>query len=328
MPRNITNPSLDLRTYVQPLQNHGPAWRAARERQRVEALGSMQREINERLACEFADRFPHFHQMHLLHPSASEARDLARTSHQVRKLGWRGAQWMAAITGLDLTDERQAGWVVAWRNYPQFLRFDEAWEGPFRVPSGIPITPPSDELHEQWQPDTSIWDVEDAAWHELELGMGGPATVELTHDLAVAHYNVPHRSSDLFSRLQKWTQSATRVRVAMYLDYWQRIDYNDGTLPDDPYDPLHWGHDTRIRTLLVRTADQTPIELTPAFDPEVLEYTTAVSLDGAEVLLAYFDPLLSNDSVTKDMTASLITLTVKANNGLTKRVYTVRLEGT
>ena len=290
------------------------------EAKRKEALEYMRNAITERLACVFADAHPHFHEMHLLHPNPVEARSLASLSLQVRKLGWIGAQWIATVEGLDNTDLKQYAWVF-YIHDTRFLDYDEAWDTsrPFRTPEGIPITAPSSEQHEQWQPETNFWDVQDAARHELEINAGGLMTALLRSMWAEDNPN-------------RMAANAAVALVHSYLSYYLA---STSPLPDDIYNPIYWGHDARMKTLKLAElqVNGNPIILTPEFDPEILEYSASQPLVNYQFLNGdkptFFDPLMSySKNVTQTWEATnqandTLVFTVIAKDGTSKRVYKI-----
>ena len=296
------------------------------EEDRAELLAKLQAVTNAWLACQFTDAFPNFHELHLLHPNPVEARDLARISLRVRKLGWRAAEWKATIEGLDKTEQVQYSWLKGHLNgRPKFLETTRAWDVsiPFRTPSGIPITRPSLEQHEQWQPETNLWDVEDAAMHELELGMGGPASMYL-HDLLTAAGSV---TVGTVNSPGKTDREVARARVVSYLAHYRVLRSSE--LPEDIYSPLHWGHDARLKTLALAepfTSGGAAIPLTPDFDPETLTYTVNRPLLGATMTGTFFDPLLrvaGDTRVEFNSGSTRMTVTVTAKDGVTSRAYII-----
>ena len=290
------------------------------ERIRQETLARMREDITAALAYVFADDFPHFHEMHLLHPNPVESAELARAAFRARRIGWRGAQWLATVEALELTkagDPNTFGrlWLRAV-HYWRPLQYKQYWDidTPHRVPSYVPIGTPSQEAHEQWQPETSLWDIEDAAAHELELGAGGWATYQL-RDL--------WPSTDATRK----AVDAVRARVHRYLKHWKAAT----ALPDNPYDPNHWGHDARLQELRIREFNEgREIRLRPRFHPDVLFYgTSQVLLDHEDNGTTFFDPLMTlAANVSKRLTNThqerdTLEVTVTAADGTTTRVYKI-----
>ena len=285
---------------------------------------------NDWLSTQFSEAFPHFHEMHLMHPNPVEARDLAQISLRVRKLGWRAAEWVATIEGLDRTNPTHYSWIRQLQaGRPKFIETTTAWDVsvPFRTPDGIPVTRPTLEQHEQWQPETNLWDVEDAAMHELELGMGGPASMFL-HDLLTATGSLTVGTVNAPGMVDR---EVNRARVVQYLNHYRTIDLARN-LPEDIYSPLHWGHDTRLKTLVLTepvASGGTAIALTPEFDPETLNYTVSQPLVGAAMSGTFFDPLLSiiqDTSVSFNPENTKMTVTVTAKDGVTSRAYVITTE--
>ena len=274
-------------------------------------LPKMREYITDRLEYIFDEIHPHFHEMHLIHPNPQEARDIAAISLKIRKMGWRAAQWLAVVEGLDMSINSHFYYMLY---ADDFMRFDLAWDltHEFRVPEGIPLTTPSNEQHEQWQPETNLWDVEDAARHELELSAGGLASLVLKN----------HLPEDNKERL---AIEAAEHRVATCLQL-----YRSGkvTLPEDIYDPIYWGRDSRIKFLDLRVGRRVGeiIDLTPDWDPDVLSYTTTQPVQNAYVdRLTFFDPFLNagiNVAIDRSE-AKKLSLTVTAKDGVTKKTYTI-----
>ena len=297
---------------------------------RVWFLKKLQEITNKWLACQFENAFPNFHELHLLHPNPVEARDLARISLRVRKIGWRAAEWKATLEGLDNTESVHYSWMLALYNgRPNFLETTRAWDVsvPFRTPDGIPITRPSLEQHEQWQPETNLWDVEDAAMHELEIGMGGPASMYL-HDLLTATGSL---TVGTVNAPGKTDREVNRARVVQYLNHYRTIPLSRD-LPEDIYSPLYWGHDARLKSLVLTepvAVGSTVIALTPDFDPETLSYTTGQPLVGMGMTGTFFDPFLNlrHDTSTKfNEDNTQVTITVTAKDGVTSRAYVISVQ--
>ena len=320
----------DLRAEV-PMWRNPLTFTAERfDYDRGRVIAKLQEVANAWLACQFSDAFPNFHEMHLLHPNPVEARDLALISLRVRKIGWRAAEWKATFEGLDNTDHTHFAWILGHLiGRPKFLETTRAWDlsVPFRTPDGIPITRPSLEQHEQWQPETNLWDVEDAAMHELELGMGGPASMYL-HDLLTATGSL---TVGTVNAPGKTDREVNRARVVQYLNHYRTIPLSRD-LPEDIYSPLYWGHDARLKSLVLTepvAVGSTVIALTPDFDPETLSYTTGQPLVGMGMSGTFFDPFLNlrDDTSTKfNEDNTQVTITVTAKDGVTSRAYVISVQ--
>lgn len=272
------------------------------------------------------------------HPNPKVRRHHMEIVRSLRDVAWRAEQIRAALLALDPLNDTHYRWLffvdlsLNWADtglhpplfrrsahYPDHSLWD--LDHPWTLPSGIPLGEPRDEEREEWA--LSLYDFEQAAMLELEIGMGGPASVELVNDLNNTLYNAAARRNEPFTRAQRFRFQATRVRVAQYLDHWHRRDHVGHDLPADPYNPYHWGHDNRLEKLSVQDDDRQPIEITPDFDPDTLEYASTESLENAQVLISFFDPFLEvATDVSKDMSASLIKLTVTSKAG-EERIYTV-----
>ena len=329
--------ALVVNTRIRDLRAELPNWAIPQtftteifEEDRGWLLAKLQEVTNAWLACQFSDAFPNYHDLHLLHPNPIEARDLARISLRVRKLGWRAAEWKATFEGLDNTEYAHYSWIRGHLNgRPKFLETTRAWDVsvPFRTPDGIPITRPSLDQHEQWQPETNLCDVEDAALHELELGMGGPASMRL-HDLLTVTGSV---TVGTVNAPGKTDREVARSRVANYLTYYRALQ-RSSDLPDDIYSPLHWGHDARLKTLTLTEpfeAGGGPISLTPEFDPETFTYTADRPLVGAGMSGTFFDPLLnviSDVRIVLNSGNTQMTITVTAKDGVTSRAYVIAVQ--
>lgn len=290
-----------------------------REQRRFKALSKFDVEGERRREAIFERELPYHHFARVLHPSPVERLRVARAAREVRRVGWRQAQWQATVRALDTANELHWRWLWSIGNW-SWEKNDLAWllDEAHRVPAGIPLGAPTAEDRNKWHPDTDLWDIEDAAAFELEIGAGGTATL-LLRDMWPE--DDPRRMAAV----------ATVSRVHTYLSLHQAR--RDG-LPDDPYDPVHWGHDARIKALALHepfSAGGAAIVLTPAFDPDVLEYTVDQPLAQAEVTAEFFDPLLTQRSDLTDQRnrgSTRLTLTVLAKDGTTSRVYTIRVEGT
>ena len=160
--------------------------------------------------------------------------------------------------------------------------------------------------------------------HELELGMGGPASMFL-HDqlttagsVTVGTVNAPGKTD----------RELARSRVANYLTYYRALR-RSSDLPEDIYSPLHWGHDARLKTLTLTEpfeAGGGTISLTPEFDPETLAYTADRPLVGAGMSGTFFDPLLrvaGDTRVGYNPANTKMTITVTAKDGVTSRAYVI-----
>ena len=240
-------------------------------------------------------------------------REAAKIDRKIRKIGWHEELWKAMIKGLDLSVAPEWRYLLSmsfwgWAENDLAWKFDE----PFKVPPAITPESPTKEIKDKWAPETTLWDIEDAAAYELEIGAGGRGTLNLY---------------DMWSDTDARHLQVDKVRslVHTYLSYHlARVD----ALPDDPYDPNEWGHDARIKNLVLHNFSRLPIVFTPSFDPDVLSYTVNEPLIGFSVqTMEFFDPLLtSNRNVVAEITTTSITYTVLARDGSTQRVYKIVVE--
>ena len=253
-----------------------------REVHRSKLLDRFGKESERRREALFDKFHPYAHHSRLLHPSPLEARELAQAAFRVRKIGWRGAQWLATMRALDMTNE------LHWRYVFSIYRFqgdvdDRMWNIsiPHRVPTGIPIGSPSAEDRQHWHPEASHYDMDEAALREMEIECGGASAI-------ILHSQIDSGRA---------ARTATFTRLAEYLAYYRGQDQED--LPDDPYDPLNWGHDSRAKSIRLHRPDNGPeILYTPDFDPEVSQYHVDQPLAGCTFQFEFFDPLMNMDSVT------------------------------
>ena len=261
---------------------------------------------------------PHAHHSRMLHANAFEVWHLARAHWVIRKIGWRGAQWQATMRALD------------WENNETHLKFlmglalvadthsdDRMWRfEAHSVPEGVPLGTPTASDIQDWHPETTLWDLGDAAKHELFMYAGGEIFQFLYVNLAA---DDPRRRA----------VEAARTRVELYLNYYYN---NRNNWPDDPYDPNNWGHDTRLKNFEMRELrfNGKIIVLEPSFDPDVLEYTVNQPLLNAVITITeFYDPLLTfanNITTTTNRDSTVSTVTVRANDGTTTRTYTFRVD--
>ena len=178
------------------------------------------------------------------------------------------------------------------------------------MPAGIPKGRPTDEDRAKWQPEPTFWDVQDAAMHELELGAGGAATL-LLRGLWPA--DNPNRMA----------AEATVTRVHKHLDHILK-----NGVPDDPRDPNEWGHDARLKSLVITDLGANRVvPLMPRFDPEVTAYTANAPIaPPASIDYAPVHPLTPAPVRAYSRGNSVLTITVLAADGVTSRVYTVTVE--
>ena len=173
---------------------------------------------------------------------------------------------------------------------------------PWRTPPGIPVGTLTDYQKKFFLIEPSVEEVELVACFELEEGMGGIATMFL-------HDQLPDTDQ---SRLK------TRARVETYLMK------NRQSIPGDPWDPNHWGHDARLSDIVIKEHG-TKVALTPAFDPEVLSYTINSPISGSTITVVKSDTFASS-SIAYATDSTSFTITVTAKDGVTVRKYKVSVE--
>lgn len=255
----------------------------------------------------------HFDDTKLLHTDPKHRAILAKAALYVRKVSWREAELISTFK-LFNKEGMEPSVDGAYRRFywmsGMYLDDVHGIQSPFwwdttnehglgeNLAPWISIGTPTEEDRLAWQPEPTIWDVEDAAFHELELHMGGMASMYL-HGLL----DDPEE-----------TRKDAGQRVALYL-----AD-NRRKIPKDPWDPNNWGHDARLKSLVMKNAQSEVIPLSPEFDPDVLEYT--VSGDTANSTTKP-TPVDTRATVVPAHTASASTYTVTAKDGVTKRVYKV-----
>lgn len=275
---------------------------------------------------------PRIDELHFLHPDPSTYREIARTLRRVRLGGWKQALLRATIRDLDLSNEVHWRWIGNYNRLRSYhLRVEHADpDVPLEIPDGIPLGTPTDEERRVFHPETTLWDIEAAAMREIELGMGGPASIVL-HDqlttaatLTIGDFRVPGMTE----------RSAVLSRVGNYLTYYRALR-RPADWPEDPDDPLHWGHDARMKTLALaelRTTG-TPIRIRPDFDPDTTEYTTNQPIVNATFVNGevptFFDPLMTYAKNVRSSYANThqaqdtLVYTVTANDGRTTRIYRI-----
>ena len=246
----------------------------------------------------FNRQLPYSHHARLVHPNPHEALDVARAAFMIRRIGWWGAKWQAIVRGLDLSTTLHERYLMSlyvydWQNDACAWAMDE----PFTVPDGIPLTEPSADERRDWHPDTTLYDIEDAALLEVEIGVGGPAS-------ALLHSRMTNGVAP---------RNAVMDRVAAYMDFYRALK-KPTDLPSDPYDALNWGHDSRAKNIRLTQPGGAEINYTPAFDPEVLEYDVDRDLEGCTFEVELFDPLLDSQSTAELLKAQSIVDTRGANS--------------
>ena len=282
-----------------------------RENLRTNLLSEIPKYQDEIRRDRFDKLVPHIDELHLLHPNPISYRTIAKAAREARELGWRLLVYKATIEGLDLTNDTHWRWLalihvagylgvrIQSNSNPHNQSRSPIFhlETPLAFPEGIPVGKPSAHEIAEFDPAIDSWDVEDAAYHELELGAKGLASLYL-------HNRLPASQE----------RADAIARVGVYLQK------NLADLPDDPWDPNNWGHDARLESLSV-SKNGVNLTLTPAFDPEVLDYTVdADSLAGTTYRFETKDSLARN--ATSD-TATSRSIVVTAYDKTTKRTYTV-----
>ena len=268
---------------------------AHRRIQQVSLLERSRPSLEIQRRHHFDDILPEIDELRFLHPHPLTYRELARAARKARRVGWNQALLRATITGLDITNDRQWRWLAVVDNLRYFTNRDRSpvfGDDVLTFPEGIPVGVPSAKERLEFHPATSAWDVEDAAFHELELGAGGMA------ELLIG---------------ESTQRAATITRVRAYKAQ------NLRTLPDDPFDPHHWGHDARLRSLVARRSGA-PLELSPAFDPEITAYTVIGPIAGVQLLFEVKD---ASATTLPASTAEARTVAVTAADGTTVKTYTV-----
>ena len=324
--------AIDYRSFIAPeayIQNKIATQKrvgtfAGFEKWREDAIHRFLSESERRREELFEAHHPYSHHARLLHPDPLESRDVARAALAIRRLGWRGVEWVTSLKALDLDNFVHVRWLYSVRSI-NWAQSDLAWDitVPHQVPEGIPHGVPDDELIQNWNPHTTVWDLQDAAMHELEIGMGGAASVLLhdrltvAQDLLVGSVKVPGLT----------TRNAARTRVTDYLKYYLAFK-TDLNWPDDPYDPNNWGHDSKLKSLVIRDGSTNEdIELTPTFDPDVLAYTIASQPTTLPAFNATArDPLRTDSAMSIQFFENYarFTVTVTAADG-TSTVYEIRV---
>ena len=267
---------------------------------------------------------PHIDALHFIHPDPLTNRQIARTLRRVRLGGWKQTLVRATIRDLDLSNDQHWHWLCVYGHWEAGEVQSADPDVPIRLPEGIPLGDPTAEERREFHPETTLWDIEDAAMHELELGMGGMATMMLHEELTtgpsltIGDHDVPGLTE----------RNAVRTRIANYLTTYRAYRRAEDW-PEDPWDPNHWGHDTRIKTLTITNATTNQaIALTPEFDPEVMEYTTPDEIGAVRYAATFFDPLMTaGKNLAPAPTESVLYLWVNANDGVTRRKYTITKVG-
>ena len=239
-----------------------------RERARWVGYFDKYRETVRRQA--FDEMLPHLDELRFMHPDPITYREIARALRRVRHVGYRQEVLRALAMGLDLSVDSNWHWFWAHRNHISTI-----WplsDDPIEIPASVTRVTISPAAHREWHPDTTLWDLNDAAMHELELEAGGTVFLEL-HD----------EFEDDDPRKQLTTKVRTRVKNYLNLHYSRRE--NPG-LPEDPYDPIHWGHDSALSGITITvTATSENVPITPDFDPDVHEYAVGrSSLEGLTII--------------------------------------------
>ena len=246
----------------------------------------------------FIDLLPHIDEVRFLHPHPLTYREIARAARKARRIGWNIALCLATITNLDVSVDRQWRWMclIQAHGYLQESNLETSpvfdAETILEFPEGIPVGTPTAKERLEFHPDTNAWDVEDAALLELELGAGGMAELLIGESAA---------------------RAATITRVRTYKAK------NLAALPDDPWDPNHWGHDARLASLTARRAGS-ELALTPAFDPAITDYAIAGPIAGASLR---FEPQDQAAVTVASSTSTSRIVTVTAADGSTVKTYTV-----
>ena len=254
----------------------------------------------------FDEHHPYAHHSRLVHTNPYEARDIAYAAFRIRRVGWRSAQWQATMRALNLDLKLHRRYLLGLI-YVVWAEDDRAWEldVPHRVPTGIPLGRPNANDRQNWGPDVTAYDIEEAALRELEISMDGAAT-------AVLHPLLPGSTE----------KTKVAQRVADYLAHYRDVEDTDD-LPDNPYDPLHWGHDSRVKSIRLLTSDGDEIGYTPDFDPEVTNYQVDTPLANCTWELEFFDPVLqtSDATDTRGGNQRSLHLTVVAKAGTSRKDY-------
>lgn len=242
------------------------------------------------------------------HPDPARRIAQARADRAVRQLGWREALYRAALNACDPANNAGQWTWMSWFGWcsegtPEYWDLSK----PFTLPTAIPRGTPTAEDRAEWMPETTLHEVEHAASLELELHMGGPASM-LLH-----------------GQLTDPGQKRLRARATVET-YLMR---NRQQIPADPYDPNEWGHDARLRALSLQDISANrPVTFRPAFDPEVLEYTTGQPIAPPLGITATTMDTLAPAPAHRFLNSNaVLEVIVTAKDGVTKRTYKVSVEG-
>ena len=283
---------------------------------------------------------------HSAHVRPAVRREIHREMLGKRRVVLRELEVLASVHAIDPANDGHLRWVAALES----LAHEEAWlhateqshahlwdlHAPYRTPEGIPA-PPIETLRGSgisgsYTPDQrlgtlgrayyelSLYDVEHGALLELEESVGGPASIALhdrlttTATVIVGGVRAPGTTE----------RNDARRRVGNYLTYYRALK-NVEDLPRDPYDPLHWGHDSRLSSLAVRAPNHGRVAvLTPDFDPDVHEYTADIPIVQATTIAGdFFDPLLGAGDVKAMRGDNMIGLKVTSKSGFETTDYRV-----
>lgn len=152
-----------------------------------------------------------------------------------------------------------------------------------------------------------VFDVEQAAALEVDILHGGPGTRLLSH-LATE------------TERQGWAAGERMI--------FRRLGEHRAAPPHDPLLAEHWGHDARLKGLLVSEHGRAAL-IKPTFDPDVLAYTTGVQSyssgtgdDVIRIVATTMDPR-ATARVELVNSGAVANVNVTAEDGRTVRTYTL-----
>ena len=248
-------------------------------------------------------------------------RHFHRQSGKIKMVSLRAAQLIATLDEIDLANDVQYRWLRFFGDEFHQPRLDllpddaHAWNlsEVWSTPTGITLGTITDTEQMTLSPLRS--DIEMAAMFELDEVYGGEAT-------RFFRSGYVQRQQDI------WRTGGTRVKK--YFDY-NKGQFSNRTPDFDIFDPIYWGHDARLKTLLLTESGIPPnrvLELTPEFDPDIFEYTVNESIAPPKQLTyESLDPLhdaVSSTSSAYSQSNTVLTIRVTAADGTTTQDYVIR----
>ena len=214
-----------------------------------------------------------------------------------RRLGWRYEKIKACLNAVDLTDQAAVDALKA------FSANDDAhWQGAtWTPPAGLPVAwaMPADSL--EWNPATTVHDIDAAAAAELEAAFGGNLCNALFGAITGNYGTLAPEAVSV----QTLTGMISRRRREL-----RAMD----PLPTDSRDPNLWGHDTRVTVTATKDGDAVEAERLPSG-----KYRVPV---GSVVAVEAVD---DHATVAKgDTVSGEATYTVTAEDGTTTAAHVVR----